>query len=79
MASAMDVDDEEVEMASSSSGKGDKKRFEVKKVRCSVTLTHFDAITLYYILKQLLIDLWFSYYSVCSQWNAVALWAWGML
>lgn len=28
----MDVDDEEVEMASSSSGKGDKKRFEVKKV-----------------------------------------------
>lgn len=32
MASAMDVDEEEVEMASSSSGKGDKKRFEVKKV-----------------------------------------------
>lgn len=29
----MDVDEEEVEMASSSSGKGDKKRFEVKKVR----------------------------------------------
>lgn len=28
----MDVDEEEVEMASSSSGKGDKKRFEVKKV-----------------------------------------------
>lgn len=28
----MDVDDDEVEMASSSSGKGDKKRFEVKKV-----------------------------------------------
>lgn len=48
MASAMDVDDEEVEMASSSSGKGDKKRFEVKKVRCSVTLIHFDAITSYY-------------------------------
>lgn len=32
MASAMDVDEEEVEMASSSSSKGDKKRFEVKKV-----------------------------------------------
>lgn len=32
MSSAMDVDEEEVEMASSSSGKGDKKRFEVKKV-----------------------------------------------
>ncbi|OWR42626.1 ring box protein [Danaus plexippus plexippus] len=31
MATAMDVDEEEVEMASSSSGKGDKKRFEVKK------------------------------------------------
>ncbi|KAF9410537.1 hypothetical protein HW555_010386 [Spodoptera exigua] len=31
MASVMDVDEEEVEMASSSSGKGDKKRFEVKK------------------------------------------------
>ncbi|XP_059060049.1 RING-box protein 1A [Achroia grisella] len=31
MASVMDVDEDEVEMASSSSGKGDKKRFEVKK------------------------------------------------
>lgn len=35
----MDVDEEEVEMASSSSGKGDKKRFEVKKV-IFYTLTH---------------------------------------
>lgn len=43
MSSAMDVDEEEVEMASSSSGKGDKKRFEVKKVtcqKCQVTLCH---------------------------------------
>ena len=32
MASAMDVDDEESELPSSSSGKGEKKRFEVKKV-----------------------------------------------
>ena len=32
MASVMDVDEEEVEMASSSGSKGDKKRFEVKKV-----------------------------------------------
>lgn len=32
MASAMDVDDEEVEMPTSSSSKGEKKRFEVKKV-----------------------------------------------
>lgn len=33
MASAMDVDDEEVELPTSSSSKGEKKRFEVKKVR----------------------------------------------
>lgn len=32
MASAMDVDDEEVELPTSSSSKGEKKRFEVKKV-----------------------------------------------
>lgn len=32
MASAMDIDDEEVDLPSSSSGKGEKKRFEVKKV-----------------------------------------------
>lgn len=37
MASAMDVDDEEVELPTSSSSKGEKKRFEVKKV---VTLTY---------------------------------------
>lgn len=40
MASAMDIDEDEVEMASSSSGKGDKKRFEVKKVMSLITLTH---------------------------------------
>lgn len=32
MASAMDVEDEDIEMPTSSSGKGEKKRFEVKKV-----------------------------------------------
>lgn len=32
MASAMDVDDEEIEAPTSSSSKGEKKRFEVKKV-----------------------------------------------
>lgn len=32
MASAMDVDEEEVELPTSSSSKGEKKRFEVKKV-----------------------------------------------
>ncbi|PNF22264.1 RING-box protein 1A [Cryptotermes secundus] len=31
MASAMDIDDEEIELPTSSSGKGEKKRFEVKK------------------------------------------------
>lgn len=43
MASVMDVDEEEVEMASSSSGKGDKKRFEVKKVNW-FTLIHCDGM-----------------------------------
>lgn len=38
MASAMDIDDEEVDLPSSSSGKGEKKRFEVKKV---ITLINF--------------------------------------
>lgn len=32
MASAMDIDDEGSDLPTSSSGKGDKKRFEVKKV-----------------------------------------------
>lgn len=32
MASAMDVDEEEIELPTSSSSKGEKKRFEVKKV-----------------------------------------------
>jgi hypothetical protein len=31
MASAMDVDDEEIELPTSSSGKGKEKRFEVKE------------------------------------------------
>lgn len=34
----MDVDEEEVEMASCSSSKGDKKRFEVKKVIRSIIM-----------------------------------------
>lgn len=43
MASAMDVDDEENEVPTSSSGKGEKKRFEVKKVRVlMLTLLVFD-------------------------------------
>jgi RING-box protein 1 len=41
MASAMDVDDEEIELPTSSSGKGEKKRFEVKKVIIGVFPLHF--------------------------------------
>lgn len=33
MASAMEIDDEESDLPTSSSSKGEKKRFEVKKVR----------------------------------------------
>lgn len=36
MASAMDIDDEEIDLPTSSSGKGEKKRFEVKKVRTNI-------------------------------------------
>jgi RING-box protein 1 len=36
MASAMDIDDEEIELPTSSSGKGEKKRFEVKKVNIKI-------------------------------------------
>lgn len=40
MASAMDVDDEEMDFATSSGAKGEKKRFEVKKViYCSPCIT----------------------------------------
>lgn len=35
----MDVDEEEIEMPSSSSGKGEKKRFEVKKVHDNEIIT----------------------------------------
>jgi RING-box protein 1 len=36
MASGMDVDDDEIELPTSSSGKGEKKRFEVKKVNIEI-------------------------------------------
>ncbi|XP_049865044.1 RING-box protein 1A isoform X1 [Pectinophora gossypiella] len=73
MASAMDVDEEEVEMASSSSGKGDKKRFEVKKV--NFLNVHHHCSATYFSL--LLISLFTQYFSF--QWNAVALWAWDIV
>lgn len=41
MASAMDVDDDEVEVPTSSSGKGEKKRFEVKKVSYLIHFPNF--------------------------------------
>lgn len=75
MASAMDVDDEEVEMASSSSGKGDKKRFEVKKVYFDSALSflwHLHFFVMFRFVN-------FVIHAIFSlQWNAVALWAWGM-
>jgi hypothetical protein len=64
----MDIDDEEFENRqepTSSSSKGEKKRFEVKKVSSKDFLfISFDSLNnaiLFFIL----------------QWNAVALWAWG--
>lgn len=49
MASAMDVDDDEVELPTSSSSKGEKKRFEVKKVRSNVfDKVKFLNIPIYY-------------------------------
>lgn len=44
MASAMDVDDDDIELPTSSSGKGEKKRFEVKKVSMSCTNYYFSFI-----------------------------------
>lgn len=74
MASAMDVDEEEVEMASSSSGKGDKKRFEVKKVTTNYALSSLCSSTVSSVRPIFAI---FSLISFSLQWNAVALWAWG--
>lgn len=42
----MDVDEEEIEMPSSSSGKGEKKRFEVKKVNDNDIITPIERFTL---------------------------------
>lgn len=51
MATAMDVDAEEVEMPTSSSSKGEKKRFEVKKVRKhNLKATMNRVLNLFYIL-----------------------------
>lgn len=47
MASAMDVDDDEVELPTSSSSKGEKKRFEVKKVSSNV-LDKVKFLNIYY-------------------------------
>jgi hypothetical protein len=44
MASAMDVDDEEIELPTSSSGKGEKKRFEVKKVTLNLGLLYMTNV-----------------------------------
>ena len=41
MASAMDIDDEASDLPTSSSGKGDKKRFEVKKVTFTIKIQFY--------------------------------------
>lgn len=71
MASVMDVDEEEVEMASSSSGKGDKKRFEVKKVTIDLRFIIVTVSNFFVVIILFFNPLFFF------QWNAVALWAWG--
>jgi hypothetical protein len=50
MASAMDVDDEEIELPTSSSGKGEKKRFEVKKVILSIGLLYVTNILYAFVM-----------------------------
>ena len=40
MASAMDIDDDDIELPTSSGGKGEKKRFEVKKVQLQCIITN---------------------------------------
>lgn len=53
MASAMDVDDEEVELPTSSSSKGEKKRFEVKKVMYfNKTSKFFLIISLFFAVER---------------------------
>lgn len=71
----MDVDDEE-EMPSVSSNKLEKKRFEVKKVSLNIQYDSPRFILYYYIFSShFLIEFNFL---ILFQWNAVALWAWGM-
>jgi len=43
MASNMDVDEEEIEMPTSSGSKGEKKRFEVKKVSLAANAEVVDS------------------------------------
>ncbi|XP_037285277.1 regulator of cullins 1a isoform X1 [Rhipicephalus microplus] len=71
---AMEVDDEldvdqSEQPSSTSSARGDKKRFEVKKVS-----GHFFAFFAVFILKSYCLLKCYSF-----QWNAVALWAWDIV
>ncbi|XP_031778743.1 RING-box protein 1A isoform X1 [Nasonia vitripennis] len=94
MASAMDVEEEEIDMPTSSSGKGEKKRFEVKKVKL-ITRRNFARKRLAINEFSNLIFAWsrssirFSRcvsaglpnerFYLSFQWNAVALWAWDIV
>lgn len=50
MASAMDIDDEEIELPTSSSGKGEKKRFEVKKVIINLWLLYVSNVLFSFVM-----------------------------
>ncbi|KAH8289765.1 hypothetical protein KR054_010478 [Drosophila jambulina] len=87
----MEVDDEEYEVPSSSN-KGEKKRFEVKKVSSVESVAahsqRFFFLSLFsggHCLERNFIDpnLFVSLFRLCIlpsfQWNAVALWAWDIV
>ncbi|XP_062140011.1 RING-box protein 1A isoform X1 [Drosophila sulfurigaster albostrigata] len=79
----MEVDEEEFEVPSSSS-KGEKKRFEVKKVNCRIRhqktvkiLCNFCIVTAARRVTNFC--KFFLLFPNKFQWNAVALWAWDIV
>lgn len=89
----MDVEEEEIDLPTSSSGKGEKKRFEVKKVKLITTrnftrkcfaINEFSNLIFAWSRSSICFSLCISTliishesFSLYFQWNAVALWAWG--
>ncbi|BFG00215.1 uncharacterized protein DMAD_00254 [Drosophila madeirensis] len=73
----MEVDEEEFEVPSSSS-KGEKKRFEVKK--CGTCWECCDSFRGQFINRNNFCNFSFLAAPFCNhQWNAVALWAWDIV